>query len=261
MTQTDNADGQATREHHASGPETVGEMGHNSISLLIDEIKGHLEAADKCFADAQKCKAEGVKLIEDGKRKEMEAEKIHEVGVNRQIEAGKALAKLKAEKPEGKEWGAYVKEHFGLGKSRANELIRIAAGKTTVAETLEGKAKSKAKSRAKRRPLHKDGSGRRQYPKDDPEPHKEAHISGDDLENYRTSFLLRADHCITSAVYSGPVLSDLPPIARQVADAWNSLAETMERVLCEDHPDTLSSLRSKMKKTVHLRLSGLTPER
>jgi hypothetical protein len=56
---------------------------------------------------------------------------------------------LKARKPSETPWPEYVRKTFNLGQSRADELIRISDGRTTVAETRVSKAASTAKSKAK----------------------------------------------------------------------------------------------------------------
>lgn len=56
----------------------------------------------------------------------------------------------------------------------------------------------------------------------------EAEIDGEDPENYRTAYLLRADQAIRFAAYSGPVTSETIAVARRVAAAWSKLADTLE---------------------------------
>jgi hypothetical protein len=67
------------------------------------------------------------------------------------------LAEAKDKKPKDITWPDFVKEHFDFGRSRADELIQIADGRTTVAETREIKAASVRKSRANP-PLRSGGS-------------------------------------------------------------------------------------------------------
>jgi hypothetical protein len=88
---------------------------------LIHGIKTYLRRAAACTADAEK----------------------------NQRAAGKLLAKLKDSKPKGQDWPSYVRKHFDLSQQRADELIRIAVGKITVAKTREGKRQRMRKSRAK----------------------------------------------------------------------------------------------------------------
>jgi hypothetical protein len=73
------------------------------------------------------------------------------------ISAGLTLKELKGRQKELKKkkdavwltWPDFVRTTFGLGPSRADELIRIGVGSTTVEETREAKAASTAKSKAK----------------------------------------------------------------------------------------------------------------
>jgi hypothetical protein len=74
-----------------------------------------------------------------------------------QITLGLTLAEAKDKKPKDITWPDFVKEHFDFGRSRADELIQIADGRTTVAETREIKAASVRKSRANP-PLRSGGS-------------------------------------------------------------------------------------------------------
>lgn len=59
------------------------------------------------------------------------------------IAAGQKLRTLKDMKPDGVTWANYVKEKCGLGRDRADELIRIADGKTTVTEVRAKNAEKK----------------------------------------------------------------------------------------------------------------------
>jgi hypothetical protein len=98
-----------------------------TTATLVEQIQSHLEMAGRSIADAQK--------------------HYHKAGLS--------LKKLKAQKKaDGVKgsWAKYIHEHFGhsLSQQRADELIRIAEGKTTVVEV---RAKAKAgmrKSRAKK---------------------------------------------------------------------------------------------------------------
>jgi hypothetical protein len=68
-----------------------------------------------------------------------------------QITLGKTLEEAKALNKEqcGPPWAAFVKEHFDFGQSRADELIRIADGRTNVTTTRAGNAKRMKSTRAK----------------------------------------------------------------------------------------------------------------
>jgi hypothetical protein len=68
------------------------------------------------------------------------------------LSAGLHLKELKARKPSETPWPEYVRETFGLGRERADELIRISDGTTTVEKTRAIKAASMRKTRAKSLP-------------------------------------------------------------------------------------------------------------
>lgn len=69
-----------------------------------------------------------------------------------------------------------------------------------------------------------------EFPSSDDAP-IEAEIDGEDPENYRTAYLLRAEQAIRFAAYSGPINSETIAVARRVATAWSKLADTLERTL------------------------------
>lgn len=68
-------------------------------------------------------------------------------------EAGKRLRILKNKKPYGN-WDAYVKREFGIGKTRADDLIRIGDGTTTAdklrADRAERDRRYEMRKKAKR---------------------------------------------------------------------------------------------------------------
>ena len=60
----------------------------------------------------------------------------------------------------------------------------------------------------------------------------EDEIDGEDPENYRTAFLLRAEQAIRFASYSrGTVTKEISRTARAVAKAWATLATKLEKSL------------------------------
>jgi hypothetical protein len=54
------------------------------------------------------------------------------------VSAGLRLKELKARKPSETPWPEYFRETFDLGRSRADELIQIADGRTTVEKVRSG---------------------------------------------------------------------------------------------------------------------------
>lgn len=86
------------------------------------------------------------------------------------ISAGLNLKEAKqrnTEDPDGISWAEFVKQHFPLKRSRADELIRIADGKTTMEKVQQGNKKRVQKARAKALPLRNGRSGNAAA-----EPHK-----------------------------------------------------------------------------------------
>ena len=93
-----------------------------------------------------------VRAIKDGLRKiEEHQEKIDEQEIKRderEVEVGLALKALKAHKPKGIKWEQYLEEcGIEIHRSRADQLIRIADGRTTVEEERADTAERTAKSR------------------------------------------------------------------------------------------------------------------
>ena len=94
-----------------------------------------------------------VRAIKDGLRKiEEHDRKIDELEAKRderEVEVGLALKALKAQKPKGIKWEQYLEDcGIEIHRSRADQLIRIADGRTTVEEERADTAERTAKSRA-----------------------------------------------------------------------------------------------------------------
>jgi hypothetical protein len=99
------------------------------VSELVEELKEHLKVA--------------------GAAQEMADEHW--------LASGRILKRLKQMKPEGVTWEAYVRREADLSQQRADELIRIAEGRTTVDKVREGKRQSVKKSRASKSTLRSVG--------------------------------------------------------------------------------------------------------
>lgn len=67
------------------------------------------------------------------------------------IALGKKLAELKALKPKGTTWPAFVDKHFGMSRERADELIRIGTGVISLDDNRAIIAERTAKSKAKKK--------------------------------------------------------------------------------------------------------------
>jgi hypothetical protein len=93
-----------------------------------------------------------VRAIKDGLRKiEEHDRKIEEQETKRderEVEVGTALRALKAQKPKSIKWEQYLEEcGIEIHRSRADQLIRIADGRTTAEEERADTAERVAKSR------------------------------------------------------------------------------------------------------------------
>lgn len=85
-------------------------------------------------------------LIERGDHASEKAEQFYTA-------AGQHLKTLKEQKPEGITWDAYVETHqLGFGRRRADELIQIADGRTTLAKVRADKADSMRQVRERSAP-------------------------------------------------------------------------------------------------------------
>jgi hypothetical protein len=74
-----------------------------------------------------------------------------------QMTLGLTLKEAKERKPKGITWPAFVKKHFNFGRSRADELIQIADGRTTV-ETVRANTAARVQKYAAKSPLANGGS-------------------------------------------------------------------------------------------------------
>jgi hypothetical protein len=89
---------------------------------------------------------DGLRKIDEHDRKIAEQETKRD---EREVEVGTALKALKAQKPKGIKWEHYLEEcGIEVHRSRADQLIRIADGRTTVEEERDDTAERTAKSRA-----------------------------------------------------------------------------------------------------------------
>lgn len=120
-----------TRSHIAAGQSAIDQALANlpRVPMIEAEIEGEL------IADLH----EHLKL----------AENASEIADEHWLKAGRLLIRLKRCKPKQQRWADYVKEKTSLKVSRANELIRIAEGRTTVERQRENTAKRVRKHRVK----------------------------------------------------------------------------------------------------------------
>ena len=87
-------------------------------------------------------------LIHTAKALQAKAEQAEGKAEQFYVSLGLTLTELKERKPPGTTWPAFVKKYFGYSRERADELIRIGNGATTVKETRDRKQTSMKKSRA-----------------------------------------------------------------------------------------------------------------
>jgi hypothetical protein len=71
------------------------------------------------------------------------------------VQLGLVLKEAKERKPKKVTWPVFVKEHFDFSRERADELIRIAKGNTTVTKVRANTAARMQKRRA-RKPVSRD---------------------------------------------------------------------------------------------------------
>jgi hypothetical protein len=193
------------------------------------------------------------------------------------IAAGKILRKLKADLPQGTKWADYVHEHIKsstgrpMSRERADELIRIAETRTTVAKLRKVKRDSVRKTRAKRnsalrsagntttsvKDLRQIGKARGLTPKEqkifestgslaealgcsfDPEKDKE-HEAMTESERLSGAFdwqsgeaLRLAKDCALLRRGADPATSEQIAVIKEVIAAWRELLEKLEDQLRE----------------------------
>jgi len=144
--------------------------------------------------------------------------------------AGLELQKLKDDfkdnKPPGVTWEQYVYETCGLRRSRADELIRIGEGSTTLEEVR--KRDSEKKRRLRHKPPGRPGAPPPDEPEDNPEPEDAPEDEPDDDRMHYMAYMNRVNEAIKYAFHSGPITDDAAALARAAADAWNKLAQQLE---------------------------------
>lgn len=159
--------------------------------------------------------------------------------------AGLHLKTLKENKPEGVTWEVFVKEQCGVSYQRAYQLISIADGRTTLAETREKNKEANQRLRD-RQPLSRDrgdppATGSKALVESEPEPEDDDEPA--DPNSKHAAFLMRTELCLdkmrecewlygTVPPNFGPKRkSDIARAARAVATAWSALALTLESSL------------------------------
>ena len=175
-----------------------------AVSSLVKTIKAHLEKAKQAQdRSEQHYISAGLHLAELKDR------------YKRDVKASKTQT-----------WEQFVRDTFGLGRSRADELIRIADGRATLDDTRAAKAASVAKSKAKvpKTAASSGGSG------DIAE--KKARLAATNDETPGLAPTDPADHLISP--FSEAVRSSVLEIMRKIgADYRPRLIERLREVIDE----------------------------
>lgn len=139
--------------------------------------------------------------------------------------AGQKLKQLKLEKPTGITWEKYVRDEFDLSRQRADELIRIAEGKTTVKKTRETKRNSVRQTRKR---LLRSSHSKREKKLINPKPERPEVI-------WRRGLISRCNYAIGDSKFEDwsmfKVDKHLVSLAKQAADGWKKLAIYLEKLL------------------------------
>jgi hypothetical protein len=154
-------------------------------------------------------------------------DRAHEKAKQFYIAAGKYLVELKERKPAGITWETFLNDNgMKIGRRRADELIQIADGRTTVDTIKERNNQAKSKHRLAFR--NAKGNSRSLTVTESEEDEVEDIERDIDPENYATAFLLRADQARAFAAYSGPINHEIVEAARAAAASWNELVQKLE---------------------------------
>lgn len=195
-----------------------------TISKLVRNIKSHLAKAANAVEKAEQ----------------------------HQIAAGLYLKQLKTKKPPGEPWYEYVERVFNLSQERADQLIRIADGKTTYAKERESQKKRDAKrGRAPKSSVDHtgldDGLALNQFRRTDgavkaacdynPEDPEDVEEPGDSMEAIRRRiFMHHASEALRHARENGldkatrkEITSEIISASQQAAEAWADLTEEFQR--------------------------------
>ena len=146
-------------------------------------------------------------------------------------EAGERLKRLKKNKPQNCIWRIYVRDMVGISREKADRLIRVYEHRATVKE-LRAKGRE-----AKQR--HDEGQRvLRNTRQDEADEEAGRNVVSKLLtpKEKRTAFLMRASAAKELAtnydhIKPTPITQELAEAARATAEAWLSLAQTLEAAL------------------------------
>lgn len=181
------------------------------LDTLGRTIKAHIAAGDKSIAKAEE----------------------HYTSAGLHLKA----AKERVAHTKGLTWSAFVIKNCSIGTRRADELISIADGRTTLAELREKNAISKRDARAARSAGHpaqsseigeqeQESKARTKVTK-----RRAAAERKEEADRERGGFLLAADTAIESAFYNGKVDAEIIALCRSTIAAWTKLLKQLEEKL------------------------------
>lgn len=157
-------------------------------------------------------------------------------------EIGRRLKELKALKPEGVKFDAFLKDRgVKLSATRANEYIRVHEGKTTVLKLQEDRRGRDQKSRDRRQTpvgVRPRADSKGEIDLSDPRKPSEMHHweeeqRPEEAQGFRVAMMLRADEAARLAFYpfeDGPTnakwMEEAAGYCAKVIDRWEALAKS-----------------------------------
>lgn len=180
---------------------------HNKPPRLRRFHRWHMQNQDKRVSGQSNALAA---LSGEIKTLVAEADSLTATADEKYVKAGLLLAELKSKKPTGVKWGPWVLDLTGLSRSRADQLIRIGRGSTTVAAERKRTAVSVANSKTKQ---------------------KLAATSGHSLEAavHLLLKLARADVALSETILSIAELNEIAAFFRKAAEDRSSRIKVPDR--------------------------------
>lgn len=188
------------------------------VAHRVDEVKTIRDKAQAMAAYARQAKdtelvewATEIKVRAERRAGEMLAEMGVRAGnpqLSKATTIAPTLANLGISRDQSSRWqklAAVPEDQF----EKAVEAAKQVAGEVTTAAMLRLRQERPAPAQ-----------------RDEPDDEIEG---GEEPENFRAAFLIRADQAMRFATYSGPVTKEITSTARRVAAAWTSLANQLEK--------------------------------
>jgi hypothetical protein len=154
------------------------------------------------------------------------------------IKLGLMLKEAKERKPKGDTWPAFVKMHFEFSRERADELIRIANGNTTVTE-VRAKTVARVKKHRSKPVLRNTGS------------------------NVVTSNGTRTEAVTDAQPITTEPVSDAEPVIKRVGAFHHELTDLLDdycgrlQAFVENHPDLDDECRGCLMQVLELNADRL----